>query len=171
MKTLAAIPYIFVAVAVVALDRWTKNLVIANIQLYEGHEVWTGFFRLFHTRNTGIAFSLFDDASPFVKEFVLPGVGLLAVGFIVYLFVQTQAGAWFSRLSLAFILAGAVGNLYDRVSFGYVTDFLDFYVAGHHWPAFNVADSAISVGAVMLLLASLRTSQNENAESSTQEAR
>lgn len=172
MKNFGSTLYLGLAIVLLVLDRWTKHLVASTMELYSHEDVVPGLFRLYHTRNTGIAFSLFDDAGPLVKEWILPAVGVLAVGFIIYLFFQTAASAWLTRLSLALIFAGALGNLYDRIVFGYVTDFLDVYVNGHHWPAFNVADSAISVGAVLLLLTSLRGThhEKENAKTGPQEA-
>ncbi len=116
-----------------------------------------GFFNLVHVRNTGIAFSLFADSEPWFRDLVLPGVSMVAIAAIVALLYRQGNLSTLSRVALVLILAGAVGNLYDRLLYGYVTDFLDLYVGTYHWPAFNVADSAITIGAVMLLLDSMLT--------------
>ena len=143
-----------VAVAIVVLDRWSKLAIADWLPLYSSKTMIEGFFDIVHTRNTGIAFSLFADAGPVVKNFILPAVSIAAIGLIVYMFAQTPNAGPISTLALTLVLAGAVGNLYDRFAYGYVVDFLDVYVGTHHWPAFNVADSSISVGAVLLLITS-----------------
>jgi len=143
------------AALIFALDRWTKMWVESEIPLYSSETVIPGFFNLVHARNTGIAFSLFADSAEWVREGALPIISAIAViGLLAYLF-RTSSGNWRLHLALTLVLAGAAGNLYDRAMYGYVTDFLDFYVGGWHWPAFNVADSAITVGAGVLLLESL----------------
>jgi len=144
------------AIVVVTLDRWTKDAVIEALPVHSSRNIIPGFFDLVHTRNTGIAFSLFADAGPFVAEVLLPVVSVLAIVFVVAYFWRHSDDASSIRWALALILAGALGNLYDRMQFGYVTDFLLFYVGGWSWPAFNVADSAITVGAGLLLLDAAR---------------
>ncbi|MEZ5393639.1 MAG: signal peptidase II [Bryobacterales bacterium] len=132
------------------------------------HEVITGFFYLVHTRNNGIAFSNLNDASPMVREWLLPIFSGVAVLAIFVLFWRQSQGAARLRWALALILSGAVGNLYDRLMYGYVVDFLDFYVGSWHWPAFNVADCCITVGAGLLLLDSLaRPSETDQRQPET----
>lgn len=127
----------------------------ASIPVYSSETVIPGFFNLVHARNTGIAFSLFADSAEWIREGALPIVSAVAViGLLAYL-LRTESGHWRLHLALTLVLAGAAGNLYDRMMYGYVTDFLDFYIGSWHWPAFNVADSAITVGAGVLLLESL----------------
>ncbi len=123
------------------------------MQLYSTSAVAPGF-NLVHTRNTGIAFSLFSDAPPFVKDLVLPALSAVAVAAILLLIWREQESSVWGNLALTAILAGAAGNLYDRLAYGYVVDFLDVYIGDWHWPAFNVADSCITVGAIVLLLGS-----------------
>ncbi len=137
------------------LDRWTKALVAEALPLHSSRSVVDGFFDLVHARNTGIAFSIFHDASPFIRELLLPILSAVAVVVILALFWKQGKAASRIRWALALILAGAAGNLYDRLAYGYVVDFLDFYVGSWHWPAFNVADSCITVGAALLILDSL----------------
>ena len=99
-----------------------------------------------------MAFSLLNDAGPLVSQWILPGLSAAAVIFIIGLLWRTDRSDRRLLAGLALVLAGAAGNLYDRAVYGFVVDFLDVYVAGWHWPAFNVADSCITIGAGVLLL-------------------
>ena len=136
---------------VVIGDRVSKAIVASSMPHGASETVIGGFFNLVHVRNTGIAFSLFSDSAPWFRDWLLPGISMVAIGVIVALLYRQGNLSRTSRIALVLVLAGAVGNLYDRLVYGYVTDFLDLYVGSYHWPAFNVADSAITVGAVMLL--------------------
>ena len=148
--------YGILGAAVVALDRWSKLEVAERLPLYSSQTIVEGFFNIVHTRNTGIAFSLFADASPPVRNVILPAVSIAAIVLIVYVFARSPDAGRMSTAALTLVLAGAAGNLYDRFAYGYVVDFLDVYIGARHWPAFNVADSSISVGAALLLIASFR---------------
>jgi signal peptidase II len=147
--------YLVAAAALVALDQWTKALVAASMPLHSSREVIEGFFSLVHTRNPGIAFSLFADSGPLVRGVLVPLLSAAAVGLVLYLLWNSHHSEGRTHAGLSLILAGAVGNLYDRAAYGYVVDFLDFYVANYHWPAFNVADSCITIGAGLILLDAL----------------
>ena len=114
----------------------------------------TGFFNLVHVFNTGAAFSFLANEGGWQRGFFV-GVAIVASVIIVML-LRRHAAERFFCAALALILGGALGNLYDRVALGKVVDFLDFYAFGWHWPAFNLADSAITVGAAMLILEALR---------------
>ncbi len=140
------------AALILLLDRASKMAVASWMPPGDSESVLDGFFNLVHARNTGIAFSLFADSAPWFRDFVLPAFSILAIVVIVAMFRKFEEIPGRSRLALALILAGAAGNLYDRLLYGYVTDFLDFHVASYHWPAFNVADSALTTGAILLLL-------------------
>ena len=164
MTIRSRMPYVLLAACLIALDRVTKLAVAEKMPLYDSKPVIDSFFNLVHTRNTGIAFSLFADAQPFVKEYVIPLFSISALVFIVYIFSKTESAGLRTTLGLTMILAGAAGNLYDRFAYGYVVDFLDFYVGAYHWPAFNVADSCITVGAGLLLLESFRPRQRTDQE-------
>lgn len=153
--------YAVAAVLIIAADRVTKLAIAASMPLYSSRPVIEGFFDLVHTRNTGIAFSLFADAGPTVREILIPGMSVAAVVLVVVLFFQSGSGSLRFQVGLTLVLAGAVGNLYDRAVYGFVVDFLDFYVGGYHWPAFNVADSSITTGAGLLVLDSLSTARHE----------
>lgn len=148
---------LIVAAVVVALDRLSKLWVEHNLERGQYLTVIPGFFRISHVLNTGAAFSLFAESlSPHVVRNVLVGFSVVAV--LVVLGMLWRAGREFSltTLSLALILGGAIGNLYDRVRFSYVTDFLAVKLYHYHWPDFNIADSAIVVGACFLLLEIIR---------------
>jgi len=142
------------ALLVVLLDQLTKYWISASFHYGETRAV-TGFFNLVLTYNKGAAFSFLAAASGWQRGFFI-AVALVAIVVISVLLVR-HAGEKLFCVSLALILGGAIGNVLDRIVLGYVVDFLDFYIAGWHWPAFNLADSAISVGAVLLIADSFRS--------------
>lgn len=142
--------YFGVSLAVVALDQLTKAIVSARIPLHDTIPVIRGFFDLTHVRNTGAAFGIFASVSSPARATILT---LVAGGVFLAVFAWSLTSpASLTRLqtALALVLGGAVGNLVDRIRFQSVTDFLRFYVNRWEWPSFNVADSAISVGVVLL---------------------
>jgi len=150
-----------VALAVLLADRVTKIWIVANVSIWDIHPVIPGFFSIIHSENEGMAFSILADADSHWRGLVLIGISLCVLGLIVWLFWQaTSLRATRERAhspyALALLLGGALGNLYDRLFRGSVTDFLDFSIGSYHWPTFNVADSAITVGAVLLALEMLR---------------
>ncbi len=151
-----------ISAVVVFLDRLTKLRVEAAVPLGKHVVVIAHTFWISHVLNTGAAFSLFDGTtSPLLIRNLLIGFSVLAV--LVVLAVIWRVGRELSLTSvaLALILGGAMGNLYDRIRFGYVVDFLEVHIHGYHWPDFNVADSAIVVGACLLLLEMLRPHRTE----------
>ncbi|MCS7044263.1 MAG: signal peptidase II [Bryobacteraceae bacterium] len=142
------------AAAVFALDRASKHLIETRVAEWEAIAVVDGFFRIVHTRNTGVAFSLFAEQGAGSGGAVLTALTAALTAFVLFLLWNVSRNPRESGMlaaALACIAGGAAGNLYDRILFGSVTDFLDFSVAGWHWPAFNVADSAITCGAALLL--------------------
>lgn len=139
--------WLWISAAVIVLDQITKQVVVKNLGWFDVSPVFPGF-NLVHLRNTGAAFSMFSNAPPIF--FVLLGVGV-SVGILWWL-RKNPSGQRMVAIAFALILGGALGNVIDRATRGYVVDFLDFYFAGWHYPAFNVADSAITVGAGLLLL-------------------
>lgn len=145
-------PWFAVAAAVVAADRVTKLAVLASFAPREGHAV-TGFFNLVLVTNKGAAFSLLAGA-PGWQTSLFAAIAVVAAGIIVFLLLRHPQRRLFC-VALALILGGALGNLWDRLAWGHVVDFLDFHAAGWHWPAFNLADSAITVGAGLLIAESL----------------
>ena len=142
-----------ISAIVIALDLYTKHL-IKNAFLYAEHLTITHFFDLVRYHNTGAAFSFLADAGGWQKWF-FTGVSLIAAIVIIYLLKKHHHEKLFC-FGLALVLGGAVGNLYDRVTLGYVVDFLSFHINDLYWPAFNVADSAICIGVGILLLDSVK---------------
>jgi signal peptidase II len=151
MRKLA--PWYALAVLVVVLDQLTKHWVSAGFDYGEVRAV-TGFFNLVLTHNTGAAFSFLASAAGWQRGFFI-GIALIAI-VVISVLLARQSGEKLFCLSLALILGGAMGNVVDRIALGYVVDFLDFHVGGWHWPAFNLADSSITAGAVLLVVDSLR---------------
>ncbi len=144
-------PFAMIVGLVVVLDQATKMLVLAKMPLYHSIAVITGFFNLTHIRNPGGAFGFMASGSQDLRNILFVGVSAIAMGLIVYFYRSTpKTYPWLSS-ALAMIFGGAVGNLIDRLRFGEVVDFLDFYVKTYHWPAFNVADSAITVGITIFI--------------------
>ena len=142
-----------IAFIVLVLDLITKGWVEST--LFYGERIpLTGFFNLVLTYNTGAAFSILSEASGWQRWF-LSGIAAGASIFIVYLLTRHAANKMFC-LALSLILGGALGNLWDRITLGHVVDFLDFYIGSYHWPAFNIADSAIFIGAALLIIDSFR---------------
>ena len=137
----------------VALDQISKYVITRMLTIGGNIEV-TPFFNLVLTYNAGAAFSFLSSASGWQRWFFV-AIALIAVGWILYL-LRKYAGQTLFCLALCLILGGAVGNLIDRIWLGAVIDFLDFHAAGWHWPAFNVADSAITCGAALLVWESVR---------------
>ena len=145
--------WLSISAVVVALDLYTKHLIQRAFE-YGEHLKITPFFDLVRYHNEGAAFSFLADAGGWQKWF-FSGVSIIAVLVISYLLKKHQHQKLFS-LGLALVLGGAIGNLYDRLTLGYVVDFLSFHVNDWFWPAFNVADSAICVGVALLLLDSFK---------------
>lgn len=144
-----------VAALVLAADQLSKWCVQQTIPLYHQIPVVESFFHLTHVRNTGGAFSLLAGADDRIRIPFFVGASLLAIAALLYFLTLVAAGERLLQFALAGVLGGALGNLIDRVSAGSVTDFLLLHYRGYHWPAFNVADSFISIGVALLLLHSL----------------
>ena len=144
-----ALPWLAAAAAIVAADQLVKWLVAASFRYGELREV-TGFFNLVLVYNKGAAFSFLADAPGWQGPLLVAFAALAAV-VVSFLILRNPQKKLFCA-GLALILGGAVGNVIDRLRFGHVVDFLDFHAFGWHWPAFNVADSAITTGAVLLIL-------------------
>ena len=152
VRRIQRVIYVLIAAVVFAADQATKALVVKSIPDHAVIPVIPGFFNLLHTENSGIAFSLFSDSSSSWKMFLLVGVSVALLVAVVIVVWRTSEVNWTGGIGLALILGGALSNLADRIRFGQVVDFLDFYCRGYHWPTFNLADSAIVVGAGFLVL-------------------
>jgi len=143
---------LWVAALIVILDQVTKALVRAKLPLHESVTVIPGFFDLTHVRNTGAAFGMLNNIEFPYKPLVMVLVALVALGAVATYAFTLPPSQWVARFGLALILGGAIGNLIDRATTGFVVDFVDVYWRGVHFWAFNVADSAITVGVVLMLL-------------------
>lgn len=151
-KNSARVSHFFLALFIVLLDRWSKRLVASRIAMYTHIQVIPGFFRITHTENTGAAFSLFADSPSHWKTVMLISFSVIAMIVVSILLWNQSRPFTITGVALSLILGGAFGNLWDRVAAGRVVDFLDVYYRTYHWPVFNLADSAIVVGASLLVL-------------------
>ncbi len=155
--------YLSISAIVIALDLYTKHLIQQSFLFGDLHSI-TSFFDLVRYHNEGSAFGFLNDAGGWQKWF-FNGISIVASVVIIYLLkkhnqINNQNEKLFCA-GLALVLGGAIGNLYDRITLGYVVDFLNFHVNNHYWPAFNVADSAICVGVGLLLLDSFKANKTE----------
>jgi signal peptidase II len=143
--------FFFIAAAVLLLDRLAKWAVASNIKQHESVSVIPGFFCLTHVDNAGAAFGLFAESTAQWKIGALVSFSVIALMVVSALLWRHSHSLSTTTIGLSLILGGATGNLWDRMMSGHVVDFLDFYVGSYHWPAFNVADSAIVIGAILLV--------------------
>jgi signal peptidase II len=155
-----------IALPVFVLDRLTKIWIENNVSAYDSFHVIPGFFDIVHTKNRGAAFGMFAEGDSPLRTFLLIGVSVAVLVFItVALLRPPKGGARASILTqcgLSLVMGGAIGNIYDRIVHGMVTDFLEFYLGEYRFAAFNVADSAITVGAGLLILDMLWTRKQKN---------
>ncbi|HYO12506.1 MAG TPA: signal peptidase II [Thermoanaerobaculia bacterium] len=159
---LSKIRYLLISLAVIVLDQWTKWWVEVNLPHHAAEPVIPGFLNLTHVRNTGVAFGLFASEGAGTSSPFLTVLGLAALTAVGVYFWFTHSRDRLLLTALALVVGGAVGNLVDRISSGAVTDFIDVYVGTWHWPSFNVADSAISVGIVLMAIDSFRPRHREH---------
>ena len=157
---------IAIAVSVFTFDRLTKIWIENNVSAYDSFNVVPGFFDIVHTKNRGAAFGMFAEGDSQLRTFLLIGVSLAVLVFISYALLKPdKSGAVPSlptQYGLSLVMGGALGNMYDRIVYGMVTDFLEFYLGEYRFAAFNVADSAITVGAGLLILDMWRTRNHKN---------
>jgi len=148
--------FLLTAPVLIVIDQITKVYIDSSMALHDSLPVIPGFFSITYVRNPGAAFGFLADASPLFRSIFFLGISAAAIGLILYYIHKSRHDEPFLIFALSLILSGAVGNFIDRARFGEVIDFLDVYIGSHHWPAFNVADSAISVGAVILIIEMFR---------------
>lgn len=160
MRMRARLTAFGISAVVLLLDRATKLLIESSVPRWDAWVVIPGVFNIIHTENRGAVFGMLADSTAEWRAFVLVGLSLVVTAFVAALLWQSTAPSsrdgWGMRTALALVVGGAVGNLYDRLSQGAVTDFLQVFIGAYEWPAFNVADSAISIGAGLLLLDLIR---------------
>jgi len=149
-------PFFILTGIVVALDQLTKYLLVNAIPLNTGIPIIPGLFNLVHVHNTGGAFSILAGPGYPWRQHVLIGLTMVVVAAIAYAYGKAGKKDNWTRIAYVCITGGAIGNLIDRIRLGEVIDFLDVYVGNRHWPSFNVADAAISTGAVMLLVSFIK---------------
>ena len=146
--------YVFLALvsaATILLDQATKLQIMQTMRLHESIPVIPNFFSITYIRNPGAAFGILASSSNGFRLLFFGFASLFALVLLGTIFFRLRHDDWVGQLSIAGIFGGAIGNLLDRVRFGEVIDFLDFYIDAYHWPAFNVADAAISVGVCFLI--------------------
>lgn len=143
--------YFLIALVVVIADQFTKWLISNNLGLHDSISIIPGLFRITHVQNQGAAFGLFADSPSEWKVAALIAFSVLALVVVSVLLWKNSSTISSTGIALSLILGGAVGNLWDRIVLGHVTDFLHFYIGRHQWPDFNIADSAIVIGALLLV--------------------
>ncbi len=149
-------------IAVVVLDQLTKLWILNSFQLYESREIIPGFFNLTYLTNKGAAFGFLAGVTAAWRHWFFLGLVSISLVLLVVAYFRMRDDHPFYGPALTFIAGGAIGNVIDRLRYGAVVDFLDFYVADHHWPAFNVADSAITVGVAVFLVANYLEEKKKN---------
>lgn len=152
--------WLLLSAGVIVVDLWTKALAVANLELYRPVPVFE-HFNLMLAHNTGAAFSFLAGAGGWQRWFFALIAVVITTVMVVWIWRLKPGQRWLA-CALALVIGGALGNLYDRVTLGYVVDFLDFWWGDYHFPAFNLADSAITVGAVMLIVDMVRNPDGQD---------
>lgn len=150
------------ALIIILFDQWTKYLAVANLD-YNQKEVITSFFNITLRYNYGVAFSIFDNIDGGQRWPLSALAFVVSTGIIIWI-IRIGKKVHFEVAGLALVLGGAIGNLYDRVMLGYVVDFIEVHYGGYYWPAFNIADSAICVGAALIIIDSFKSSKKASSE-------
>ena len=152
MRDFNMLKWLWLSLLALVLDQVSKLFIVSSMQLYQSIPI-TSFFKLTYVRNTGAAFSFLSEAGGWQRWF-FAGLALVISIVIAVWLVRLKKHETFLAVALSLVLGGAIGNLIDRLAYGYVIDFLDVYYQAWHWPAFNIADSAITLGVVLMLLES-----------------
>ena len=151
LKSNAWIRLVLVSGGIIIVDQATKYILKINLALHDHIVVLDNFFNITHVLNPGGAFGFFAGKSPEIRKFIFLFLSSLVALFVVWFYKKCAETYIFLSYGLALIFGGAIGNLIDRFLYGKVVDFLDFYIGSAHWPAFNIADSAISIGMAILI--------------------
>ncbi|WP_031495339.1 signal peptidase II [Bryobacter aggregatus] len=164
-----------IVAAVFLLDRGTKYWIETKVSLYDTIEVIPSVFNIVHARNRGAAFGILNTSPEWVRLLVLVGLALCILAMIASMLWQATRrdapSSLVNRLSLALVFGGAIGNLYDRILKGSVTDFLQVFLGSYEWPSFNVADSAITVGATLMAIDLIFLSRKQESQNNAPETR
>lgn len=155
-----ALPWLNLSAVLIALDQWTKWLAFTRLPFQQPIPVIDGFWNWNLTHNTGAAFSFLAQAGGWQKAFFM-ALAVLISATLTFWLSRIARSEWRTAIPFALIIAGALGNLVDRLRFGYVVDFIQWYYRSFYWPVFNVADSCIVVGAVWMVLFSLGTKEKQ----------
>jgi len=150
------VPHLFLMLVLILADQASKLLVAAAVPLGGTREVIPGFLRLWHVRNSGAVWGFLSGHDGGWVPRAITALAAVALGVVLYFFLRAGRHEHLERLAYALILGGALGNLIDRLRLGYVVDFLDVFVRSWHWPTFNVADSGITIGVLLLALTLFR---------------
>ncbi len=143
------------ALGVFGLDRWSKTAIQSHLGAYDSKTIIPGFFNLVRSENPGVAFGIFSDNSTQSRTMLLIATSVVAVMVLAWMLWRIDRQDRLTAMGLSLIFGGALGNVYDRIMAGTVTDFLDFYAGSYHWYTFNLADTAICTGACLLILSML----------------
>lgn len=154
---------LLIAAAVFGADRWSKWMVEKSFGVWDTKVVIPGFFNIIHSQNPGVAFGIFAENANHQRTLALAGLSIAAILILAWMLWRIERQDRNTAMGLSLIFGGALGNVYDRVHFGTVTDFLDFYAGTYHWYTFNLADVAICTGAGLLILSMLVTNRKEAA--------
>jgi signal peptidase II len=155
-KSIAPWLALVLSLTIFALDRWTKHIVETTFSFMDTKSVIPNFFDIVRSQNPGVAFGLFAQSASRFRTALLIGFSVVAILVLAVLLTRIRRWDRPTGLGVALVFGGALGNVYDRLHAGVVTDFLDFYVGTHHWYTFNLADTAICTGAGLLILSMLR---------------
>jgi signal peptidase II len=166
VKPLSLTIVVTIVASIFILDQWTKFLAVEKLAPVDSIEVIPGFFSLTFVQNKGAAFGMFAGLPSPWREVSLGVVSVIALGFVIHIFITEAKEQPLLRIALSMILGGAFGNLLDRARAGAVVDFLDFYVSQYHFAAFNVADSSICVGVALLFWSMSRAENSKKREQS-----
>lgn len=144
--------YLFIFCAIILADQVSKLVVKSTLDLYGGIEVIKGFFQVIHVQNSGAVWGILSNHPNVLVSRIITVLSMLAIGLVFYYFIKMKPECTLELTALSFIIGGAGGNLIDRLTQGYVVDFLDVYIKNAHWPTFNVADSFITIGVILLIV-------------------
>lgn len=154
--------FLWLSVIAVGLDQWSKLEVLKELELYQSVQI-TGFLNFTHVHNYGAAFSFLSDSGGWQRWF-FTAIALVVSAVILKWLSQTKRAQIMLPVAFSLILGGALGNVYDRLAYGYVVDFIDVYYQSYHWPAFNVADSSICLGAILLIIDMFKNKESESSK-------
>lgn len=154
--------FLWISAIVVVLDQWTKYMASNQLELYVPNKI-TSFFNLTLMHNEGVAFSFLADQSGWQRYFIAVVASVIVIWLLYWLFNNSK-NMKLQNTALVLVIGGALGNIWDRIYLGYVVDFIELHYAGYYWPAFNVADSAICVGAVLLIVDAFKNKEQAKEE-------